>query len=124
MSEYFPQRKSLRGRKKVELDLANYATRADLENAKDVDTSNFAKNVDLANIKFDVNKLDIDKLKNVLPNLSNLKSKVGKLDVYTLVPVPVDLSTLSDVVQINVVKKMYIMLRWKTLKIKYLILLT
>ena len=111
MSEYFPQRKSLRGRKKVELDLANYATRADLENAKDVDTSNFAKNVDLANIKFDVNKLDIDKLKNVLPNLSNLKSKVGKLDVYTLVPVPVDLSTLSDVVQINVVKKMYIMLR-------------
>ena len=124
MSEYFPQPKSLRGRKRVELDLSNYATKADLENAKGVDTSNFAKKVDLANIKFDVNKLDIDKLKNVLTNSSNLKSKVDKLDVQTLVPVPVDLSTLSDVVKINVVKKMYIMLRWKTLRIKYLILLT
>ena len=124
MSEYFPQPKSLRGRKKVELDLSNYVTKADLENAKGVDTSNFAKKVDLANIKFDVNKLDIDKLKNVLTNSSSLKSKVDKLDVQTLVPVPVDLSTLSDVVKINVVKKMYIMLRWKTLRIKYLILLT
>ena len=34
MSEYFPDPKSLGGRVKVELDLSNYATKADLKNAK------------------------------------------------------------------------------------------
>ena len=53
-----------------------------------------------------------------------MKNKVDKLDVDKLVPVPVDLSKLSDVVKNDVVKKMYIMLRLKILKIKYLILLT
>ena len=35
----------------------------------------------LATLKSDVDKLDINKLKNVPTNLSNLKSKVDKLDV-------------------------------------------
>ena len=48
--------------------------------------------VDLPNLKSDVDKLDVDKLKNVLTNLSNSKSKVAKLDVDKLVPAPVDLS--------------------------------
>ena len=39
MSEYFPELKSLRGRVKVELDLSNYATKADLINATSVDTN-------------------------------------------------------------------------------------
>ena len=69
-----------------------------------------------------MNKLDIDKLKNIQTNLSNLKSKVNKLDVDGLISVPVDLSKLSDVVKNDVVKK-DIMLIWKILKIKYLILL-
>ena len=69
-----------------------------------------------------MDKLDIDKLKNIQTNLSNLKSKVNKLDVDALIPVPVDLSKLSDVVKNDVVKK-DIMLIWKILKIKYLILL-
>ena len=43
MSEYFPEPKSLAGRVKVELDLANYATKADLKTATDVDTIKFAK---------------------------------------------------------------------------------
>ena len=68
--------------------------------------------------------MDIDQLKNVPSNLSNLKSKVNKLDVNKLVPVSVDLSKLSDVVKIDVVKKMYIMLRSKILQMKYLTLLT
>ena len=68
--------------------------------------------------------MDIDQLKNVPSNLSNLKSKVNKLDVNKLVPVSVDLSKLSDLVKIDVVKKMYIMLRSKILKMKYLTLLT
>ena len=37
-------------------------------------------------------------------NLANLKTEVDKLDIDKLVPVPVDLSKLSDVVK-NVVKK-------------------
>ena len=43
MSEYFPNPKSLGGRVKVELDLSNYATKADLTNATSVDTSKFDK---------------------------------------------------------------------------------
>ena len=87
----------------IELDLSNYATKADLKDATGVDTSKFAKKVDLANLKSDVDKLDIDKLKNVTSNLSNLKNKVDKLDVDILVPVPVDLSKLNDAVKNDVV---------------------
>ena len=72
---------------KVELDLSDYETKADLKNATRVDTSTFAKEVDLASLKSNGSKLDIDKLKNVLTNLSHLKSKVDKLDVYKLIQV-------------------------------------
>ena len=68
------------------------------KNATGVDKSKFAKKVDLAILKSNVEKLGIDKLKNVPTNLSNLKINVGKLYVDKLVPVPVDLSKLSDAV--------------------------
>ena len=103
MSEYFPERKSL-GKVKVELDLSNYATKTDLKNAAGIDTSSFAKKVDLTNLKTNVDKLDIDTLKNISTNLSNWKSKVDKADVEKLIPVPVDLSKLSDIVKNNVLK--------------------
>ena len=84
-----------------------------------VDTSKFAKKVDLASWKSNLDKLDIEKWKNVSTNLNNWKSKVDKLDVNKLVPVSVDLSKLSNVVKSDVVKKdVY------NAKIKYLILLT
>ena len=68
--------------------------------------------VDLASLKSDAGKLDIDKLKNVPTNLHNLKSKIDKLDVDKLIPVPVDLGKLSNVTKNDVVyKKTYIMLR-------------
>ena len=89
---------------KVELDLSNYATKANLKNATGADTSDFAIKTDWANFTSDVEKLGIDKLKNIPSNLSNLKSKVDKLDVDIFVPFPVDLSKLSDAVK-NVVKK-------------------
>ena len=76
MSEYFPEPKSSGGRVTVELDLSNYASKADLKNATGFDTSKCAKKVNLANLKSDVDKLDIDKLKNLTSNLSNLKIKV------------------------------------------------
>ena len=79
---------------KVELDLSKYATKTDLKNATGVNTTKFAKKVDLADLKSDVDKLDTDKLKNVATNLSKLKTKVDKLDVDKLVPFPVDLSKL------------------------------
>ena len=89
---------------KVESDLSNYATKADFKNTTGVDASDFAKKTDLVNLKSDVYKLDIDKLKNAPTNLSNLRSKVGKFDVDKLVPVPAHLNKLSDVVK-NGVKK-------------------
>ena len=48
---------------KKELDLSDYATRTDLKNTTVVDTSSFAKKTDLANLKSDLDKLDIYKLK-------------------------------------------------------------
>ena len=50
------------------------------------------KKSDAGNLKPDVDKLDIDKLKNVPRNFSNLRSKIDKLDVDKIVPFPVDLS--------------------------------
>ena len=97
MSEYFPEPKSLRGEVKVELDLYNYATKTNLKIVTETDTSSFANKVDLANLKSNVDKLDIVKLKNVPTNLTNLKSKVDKLDIGKLVSVLVDLSKLSNV---------------------------
>ena len=77
--------------------MSNYSTKTDLQNATGFDTSFFAKITNLANLKSDVDKLDIDKLKNVPSGFSSLKSKVDKLDV--------DLSKLSDLVKNDVAKK-------------------
>ena len=77
-------------RVKVESNLSHYARKTDLKNAAWVDTSSFAKKTDLANLKYNSDKLDVDKLENVPTNLSNMESKVDKLDVDKLVSVPVD----------------------------------
>ena len=61
MSEYFPEPKSLGRKVKVELHLSNYAAKADLKNATGLDTSNFVKKIYLANLKLNLDKLDIDK---------------------------------------------------------------
>ena len=63
------------------------------------------KKTDLANLKSDLDKLDIDELKNILSNLNNLKSKVDKLDIGKLETTAVDLSKLSNIVKNDVVKK-------------------
>ena len=61
MSEYFLKPKSLVANLKVELDLSNYATKADLKNATGV--KGLTKNTNLANLKSSVDKLDTDNLK-------------------------------------------------------------
>ena len=50
----------------------------------------FSKKTDLANLKSDVDKLDIKRLKYVPSNLSDLKSKVDKLDIGKSETTPVD----------------------------------
>ena len=84
MSQYFPkQYEPFGGDINVKVDLSNYATKADIKNISHVDTSSFA----------------------LKTNLASLKTEVDKLDIDNLVPVPVDLGKLSDVVKNDVVKK-------------------
>ena len=52
-------------RVKLELDLSIYTTKADLKNATGVNTSKVAKKIDLTNLKSNLDKKDIDKLKDV-----------------------------------------------------------
>ena len=104
MSQYFPKPKSFGAKVKVELDLSNYATKAHLKIATGIDTSDFAEKTDLANLKPYVDKLNIDKFKNVPSGFNGLKSKVHKLDIGKLETTSVDLSKLSNVVKNDVVK--------------------
>ena len=85
MSQYFPKpfNSHFGYSIKVKIDLSNYVTKADIKNISHVDTSSFA----------------------LKANLPNLRTEVDKLDIEKLAPVPVDLSKLSDVVKIDVVKK-------------------
>ena len=83
MSEYFPKLESHEENIKIKVDLPNYVTKADIKNITHVDTSNFAFKTNLANLKTEVDKLDVDKL----------------------VPIPANLSKLSNVVKNDVVKK-------------------
>ena len=83
MSEYFPPLKSSKRNIKAEVDISNYAAKADIKNITHIDTSSFVLKTNLANLKTEIDKLDIDKL----------------------VPVPTDLSKLSNVVKNDVVKK-------------------
>ena len=100
MSQYFPKPyETFGGDIDVKVDLSNYATKRDIKNISHIDTSSFALKSNLASLKTEVDKLDIDKLKSLLNNLSNLKSKVDKLDIDKLAPVSADLSKLSNVVK-------------------------
>ena len=66
----------------MELDLSSFATKADLKNISHVNINSFVLKTNLASLKNEVDKIDVDKLKTV----------------------PVDLAKLSNVVK-NVVKK-------------------
>ena len=46
----------------VTLHSSNYATKTDIKNISNVDTSSFALKTNLANLKTEVDKLDIHKL--------------------------------------------------------------
>ena len=62
MSQYFPKPyEPFGGYINVKVHLSNYATKADVKNITHVDTSSFALKTNLANLKTEVDKLDIDK---------------------------------------------------------------
>ena len=82
MSQYFPPYKSDGGDIKVELYLSKYEKKTDLKNVTHVDVSNFASKTNLAGLKTEVDKIDVDKLTTV----------------------PVDLAKLSNVIKNSVVK--------------------
>ena len=83
MSQYFPKPyKSFEGNISVKVVLSNYATKSDIKNISHVDTSSFALKTNLASLKTEVDKLDIDKLVHVpvdFSKLSNVKNNVKKL---------------------------------------------
>ena len=81
-TQYFPPYGSTNNIK-VELDLVNYATKDDVKNITHVDVSNYATKTNLADLKSEVHKIDVDKLKTT----------------------PADLAKLSNVVKDDVVKK-------------------
>ena len=84
MSKYIPKSFRSFGRNiNVKVDLSNYATKTDIKNISHINTSSFALKTNLASLKPEVDKLEIDKL----------------------LPFSVDLSNLSDVVKNDVVKK-------------------
>ena len=72
MSKSSPKPNFLVANVNVELDLSNYATKADLINTAGIYISNFTRNNDLAN-----SKSDLDKLENIQSNLTNLKSELS-----------------------------------------------
>ena len=112
ISQYFPKPyEPFGGDINVKVDLSNYATKDDIKNITHVDTSSFVLKTNVANLKTEVDKLDINTLKSLPNNLSILKTKVGKLDVDKLAPVSADLSKLSNVVNNEVAKKLDMMLR-------------
>ena len=82
MSYYLPY-KSSSNNVKVELDLTNCATKTDLKNITHVDVGSFASKTNLAALKTEADKIDVDKLKTT----------------------PIDLAKLSNVVKNDVVKK-------------------
>ena len=95
ISQYFPKPyEAFDGDINVTVDLSNYATKDDIKNITHVDTSSFALKTNLANLKSEVDKLDVDKLKLVTTGLSKLsdvvKNYVAKKTDYNKLVAKVD----------------------------------
>ena len=75
-SEYFPPYNNSSKNIKVELDLSNYATKDDVKNITHVDVSSYASKTNLAVLKAEVDKIDVDKLKTVPDDLAKLTNAV------------------------------------------------
>ena len=97
---YYPPRKSSSINIKVELDLSNYATKDDVKNKTHVDVSNYATKTNLASLKTEVDKIDVDKLKTVPDDLAKLSNVVKNEVVKKLILVLILMSRELNLVQI------------------------
>ena len=82
---YYPPYKSSSNNIKVELDLTNYATKTDLTNITRVDVINFASKTNLAALKTEVDKIDVDKLKTTPIDLDRLSNLIKMMQLKTLI---------------------------------------
>ena len=66
MNQYFSKQYGRSdGNVRVQSDLSNYATKADLKGALGIDTSTLASKTNLASLKIKVHDLNVNKLKTV-----------------------------------------------------------
>ena len=108
MSTYYPPYGSSSNNIKVELDLANYATKTDLKNITHVDVSTYASKTNIAALKSEVDKIDTDKLKTVPDHLAKL-SNVVKNDVVKKTDYNAKVTTIEG--QIAGITKIHLILR-------------
>ena len=79
MSQYFPKPyEPFGGDINVKVDLSNYATKADIKNTSHGHTLGFALKKNLANLKTEVDKLDIEKLVLIPADLSKASNVLKK----------------------------------------------
>ena len=82
MSQYFSKPlRSFGENISVKVDIYNYETKTDLKNVTHVDTSRFALKANLASLKTEVDKLEVDKLVSVPFYFSKL-SELLKLMLF------------------------------------------
>ena len=98
MSQYFPKpfNSHFGDSIKANIDLSNYATKTDIKNISHIDTLNFALKANLAHLKTEVDKLDIDKSVPVPAYFS--KSSDVKKTVYDKLVPKIDNIDTSDFV--------------------------
>ena len=83
MSEYFLKLKSLEANVKDELNLSKNATNVKSKFSSFKNLKKLVKQIVINQKKYQLGKIDSDKLEKVPVGLSSLKSKVDKLDVDT-----------------------------------------
>ena len=125
-SQYFPPYGSSNNIK-VELDLANYATKDDVKNIAHVDVSSYATKTNLAALKSEVDKIDVDKLKTVPVDLAKLRNlvkndvvkktdyntKVTSIEFQVAAVTQNTLDNLGDITKLNAVDTSSFVLKTK-----------
>ena len=125
-SQYFPPYGSSNNIK-VELDLANYATKDDVKNIAHVDVSSYATKTNLAALKSEVDKIDVDKLKTVPVDLAKLRNlvkndvvkktdydtKVTSIEFQVAAVTKNTLDNLGDITKLNAVDTSSFVLKTK-----------
>ena len=83
---YYPEPDShVTNRIKAELDLSSYSTKSDIKGVTGINTSNLTAREYLPILKSRVDKLDVDKLKAVLVDLSSISNVVDNNIVKNVV---------------------------------------